>query len=73
MLYLHNAQGIFRMFSGLYYLYLQIYNWWVLFIHEMFLVYKLEKWKKCKKVKHIMITIVAIIYIFYLVWYFISS
>ena len=35
----------------------------MLFIHETFLVYKLEIFKKCKEVKHIKITI-ATIYIF---------
>ena len=64
MLCLHNAQGIFRKFSWLYYLYLAIYNWWVLFVYEKFLVYKLETFKKCKEVKHIMTTAIAIIYIF---------
>ena len=64
MLCLHNAWGIFRKFSWLYYLYLQIWNWWVLYIHETFLVYKLETFKNCKEVKHIMIS--AIIYIFFI-------
>ena len=32
MLCLHNAWEIFRKLSWLYYLYLQVYNWWVLFI-----------------------------------------
>ena len=36
----------------------------MLFIHEKFLVYKLETFKNCKEVKHIMIMIIAIIYIF---------
>ena len=36
----------------------------VLFIHEMFLVYKLETFTNYKKVKHIMVMIIAIIYIF---------
>ena len=35
-----------------------------LYIHETFLVYKLETFKNCKEVKHIMIMIIAIIYIF---------
>ena len=35
----------------------------MLFIHEKFLVYKLETFKNCKEVKH-MIMIRAIIYIF---------
>ena len=43
---------------------MQIYNWWVLFIHETYSVYKLKTFKKCKEVKHIMISIIAIIYIF---------
>ena len=37
---------------------------WVLYIHETFLVYKLETFKNCKEVKHIMIMIIAIIYFF---------
>ena len=45
----------------------------MLFIHETFVVYKLETFKKCKEVKHIVITIIAITYIFNLMWYFISS
>ena len=36
----------------------------VLFIHEMFLVEKLEIFTNCKEVKHIMVMIIAIIYIF---------
>ena len=36
----------------------------VLFIHETFLVYKLETFTNCKEVKHIMIMIIAIIYFF---------
>ena len=40
------------------------------FIHEMFLVYKLETFKNCKEAKHIMIMTTAIIYFFfYLMWY----
>ena len=46
-----------------YTLYFQNYNWWVLFIHEKFLDYKLKTFKNCKEVKHIMIMIIAIIYI----------
>ena len=38
----------------------------MLFIHETFLVYKLETFKNCKEVKHIMIMIIAISYIFYI-------
>ena len=53
MLCLHNACGIFRKFSWLCYLYLQMWSWWVLFIHETFLVYKLETFKNCKEVKRI--------------------
>ena len=34
------------------------------FIHESFLVYKLETFEACMEVKHIMIMIIAIIYIF---------
>ena len=45
----------------------------MLFIHETFLVYKLETFKNCKEVKQIMIKIIAIIYIFYLIWYLINS
>ena len=46
----------------------------VLFIHEMFLVFKLETFTNCKEVKHIMVMIVAIIYIFfYLMRYLINS
>ena len=33
----------------------------MLFIHETFLVYKLETFKRCRGLKHIMITIIAII------------
>ena len=36
----------------------------MLFIHEKFLVYKLETFENCKEVKHIIIMIIAIIYIF---------
>ena len=48
----------------------------MLFIHEMFLVYKLETFKNCKEAKHIMIMTTAIIYFFfyhmwYLMWYLI--
>ena len=45
----------------------------VLFIHETFLVYKLETFRNCKEVKHIMIMIIAVIYIFYLMRYLINS
>ena len=38
----------------------------MLFIHETFLVYKLETFKNCKEVKHIMIMVIAIIYIFFI-------
>ena len=65
MLCLHNVCGIFRKFFWLYYLYLQIQNWRVLFIHETFLVYQLEKFKNCMEVKH-MIMIIAIICIFFI-------
>ena len=40
---------------------MQIENWWVLHIHETFLVYKLETFKNCKEVKNIMMMIIAII------------
>ena len=40
----------------------------MLFIHETFLVYKLETFRNCKEVKHIMIMIIAIIYIFFILW-----
>ena len=74
MLCLHNACGIFRKFSWLYYLYLQIWNWWVIFyIHETFLVYKLETFAICKEVKHIMLMIITILYIFFLMRYLINS
>ena len=74
MLRLHNACVIFRKFSWLYYLYLQFENRWMLFIHETFLVYKLETFENCKEVKHIMFLIIAIIYIFFiLLWYLINS
>ena len=43
----------------------------VLFIHEMFLVYKLETFTNCKEVKHVMVMIIAII--FYLMSYLINS
>ena len=59
---LYNAWEIFREFPWLYYLFLQIWNWWVLFTHEKFLVYKLETFENCKDVKHIMIMIIAISY-----------
>ena len=36
----------------------------MLYIHEMFLVYKLETFKNWKELKHIMIMGIAIIYIF---------
>ena len=36
----------------------------VLFINEMFLVYKLETFTNCKEVKRIMVMIIAIILIF---------
>ena len=35
------------------------------YIHETFLVYKLESFKNFKEVKHIMIMIIATIYIFF--------
>ena len=35
----------------------------MLYIHETFLVYKLDTFKNCKEVKHIMIMVIAIIYI----------
>ena len=38
----------------------------MLFIHETFLVYKLETFNNFKQVKHIMIMIIAIIYIFFI-------
>ena len=44
----------------------------VLFIHEKFLVHKLETSRNCKELKHIMILIIAIIYIFHLMWYLIT-
>ena len=73
MLCLHNAWEIFRTFSWLYYLYLQIWNWWGLFIYEKFLVYKFKTFKNCIEVKH-MIMIIAIIYLFlHLMWYLINS
>ena len=40
----------------------------VLFIHEKFLVYKLETFTNWKDVKHIMIMIIAISYIFFILW-----
>ena len=68
MLCLHNACGIFRKFSWLYYLYLQIWNWWVIFyIHETFLVYKLETFAICKEVKHIML-ILLLYFTFLFLW-----
>ena len=36
----------------------------MLFIHESFLVYKLDTFKNCKEVKHIIIMIIVIIHIF---------
>ena len=64
MLCLRNAYETFKTFSRFYSLYLETYNWLVLFIHETFLVYKLETFKNCKEVKHIMIMIITIIYFF---------
>ena len=40
-----------------------------LYIHETFLVYKLETFKNCKELKHIMI----MINVFCLMWYLINS
>ena len=40
------------------------FNWWVLFIHEKVLVYKLETFKNCTEVKQIMIMIIALTCIF---------
>ena len=46
----------------------------VLFIHETFLVYKLETFTNCKEVKHIMIMIIAIIHFFFFIMrYWINS
>ena len=45
----------------------------MVFIHAMFLVYKLETCKNCKEGKRIIIIIIAVIYIFYLIWYLINS
>ena len=46
----------------------------MLFIHETFLVYKLETFKNFKEVEHFMIMAIATIYIFfYLTWYLIKS
>ena len=45
MLCLRNAYETFKTFSRFYSLYLETYNWLVLFIHETFLVYKLETFK----------------------------
>ena len=36
----------------------------LLFIHEMFLVYKLETFKNCKEANHFIILTIATIYIF---------
>ena len=38
----------------------------MLFIHEMFLVYKLKTFKNCKEVKQIMIMIIVINYVLFL-------
>ena len=40
----------------------------MLFIHQKFLVYKLETSRNCKEVKHIMIMIIAIISFFFIWW-----
>ena len=66
-----NFKGVFLIVHI--YLYLQILNWWVLFIHETLLVYNLDTFKNCKERKHIIIMIIAIIYIFYLMWYLINN
>ena len=42
----------------------------MLFIHETFLVYKLETFTNCKEVKQIVIVIIAVIYIFFIFWEF---
>ena len=42
------------------------FNWWVLFIHEKFLVYKLETFKNCTEVKQITIIIIALTCIFFI-------
>ena len=62
MLCLHNAWNFQEVFLIILSLFANLMS--VLFIHEMFLVYKLETFTNCKEVKHIMVIIIAIIYIF---------
>ena len=52
-----NFQEVFPIITSLF-ANLKLMN--VLFIHETFLVYKLETFTNCKEVKHIMIMIIAV-------------
>ena len=71
---LHNAWNFEEVFLVILSLFAKLKLMSVLFIHEMFLVFKLETFTNCKEVKHIMVMIVAIIYIFfYLMRYLINS
>ena len=64
MLCLHIAWNFQEVFLNILSLFPNLNLMSVLFIHEMFLVYKLETFTNCKEVKHIMVVIIAIIYIF---------
>ena len=64
MLCLHNAWNFQEVFLIILSLFANLKLMSVLFIHEMFLVEKLEIFTNCKEVKHIMVMIIAIIYIF---------
>ena len=71
MLCLHNACNFQEVFLIILSLFANLKLMRVLFIHEMFLVYKLETFTNCKEVKHVMVMIIAII--FYLMSYLINS
>ena len=48
--------------------FLIILSLWVLFIHETFLVYKLETFRNWKEVKHIMIKIIDFDFLSYVIF-----
>ena len=73
MLCLHHACNFQEVFLIVLSLFANLKLMRVLFIHEMFLVYKLETFTNCNEVKPIMVMIIAIIYIFYLMRYLINS
>ena len=73
MLCLRNAWHFQELFLIILSLFANLKLMSVLFIHEMFLVYKLETFTNCNEVKPIMVMIIAIIYIFYLMRYLINS